>query len=81
VTLWELFTYGETPYTNVGDDDIQQLLEQGQRLPQPPICTENLFALMTKCKYLCLRLIGHFPGVPPYPVFIEAKDDGSVGDN
>ena len=81
MTLWELFTYGKTPYTDVADDEIQQLLENGKRLPQPPICTKYLFAWMNKCKYLCLRLIGHFPGEPPYPVFIEAKHDGTGGDN
>ena len=81
VMLWELFKYGETPYTNVAAREIPQLLEKGERLPQPPICTIDVFMLMIKCKYLCIRLVCHFPGEPPYPVFIEAKDDGSGGDN
>jgi len=56
VMLWELFKYGETPYTNVADDDIQQLLEKGERLPQPPICTIDVYMLMIKCKYLSFFL-------------------------
>jgi len=31
--------------------------------------------------YLSLRFNGHFPGEPGLASFIEAKDDGSGGDN
>ena len=49
VMLWELFMYGETPYTNIPAKDIPHLLEKGERLPQPPICTIDVFMLMIKC--------------------------------
>ena len=39
VTMWELFTYGQRPYENVRAKDISDLLEKGERLPQPSICT------------------------------------------
>ena len=50
VMLWELFMYGETPYTNLAAREIPQLLEKGERLPQPRICTIDVFMLMIKCK-------------------------------
>lgn len=50
VMLWELFTYGETPYTNVPAREIPGLLEKGERLPQPTMCTIDVFMLMIKCK-------------------------------
>jgi len=44
--------YGETPYTNIPARAIPQLLEKGERLPQPPMCTIDVFMLMIKCKYI-----------------------------
>ena len=43
--------YGETPYTNIPARAIPQLLEKGERLPQPLMCTIDVFMLMIKCKY------------------------------
>ena len=51
VTLWELFTYGQRPYENVRARDIPDLIEKGERLPQPYICTIDVYIIMLKCKY------------------------------
>lgn len=62
VTLWELFTYGQRPYENVRARDIPDLLEKGERLPQPSICTIDVYMIMIKCKsnhldiYICAYL-------------------------
>ena len=50
VTLWELFTYGQRPYENVRARDIPDLLEKGERLPQPSICTIDVYMIMIKCE-------------------------------
>ena len=50
VTLWELFTYGQRPYENVRAREIPDLLEKGERLPQPPIATIDVYMIMIKCK-------------------------------
>ena len=50
VTMWELFTYGQRPYENIRARDIPELLEKGERLPQPPICTIDVYMIMIKCK-------------------------------
>jgi len=49
VTMWELFTYGQRPYENVRAKDISDLLEKGERLPQPSICTIDVYMIMIKC--------------------------------
>lgn len=49
VTLWELFTYGQRPYENVRARDVPELLEKGERLPQPSICTIDVYMIMIKC--------------------------------
>ncbi|KAL3854543.1 hypothetical protein ACJMK2_013807, partial [Sinanodonta woodiana] len=49
VTVWELFTYGARPYETVRAKDVPDLLEKGERLPQPPICTIDVYMIMIKC--------------------------------
>ncbi|XP_013383048.1 epidermal growth factor receptor isoform X1 [Lingula anatina] len=49
VTVWELLTYGLRPYENVRARDIPDLLEKGERLPQPSIATIDVYMIMIKC--------------------------------
>ena len=49
VTVWELLTYGERPYENVPARDVPELLEKGERLPQPSVCTIDVYMIMIKC--------------------------------
>ena len=49
VTVWELLTYGARPYENTPARDVPDLLEKGERLPQPPICTIDLYMILVKC--------------------------------
>ena len=55
VTIWELFTYGQRPYPDMRARDVPDLLEKGERLPQPEICTIDVYMIMIKCKYTCAR--------------------------
>jgi len=48
--LWEMFTYGERPYENLAARQIPQALEKGERLPQPYICTIDVYMILIKCK-------------------------------
>lgn len=52
VTVWELLMYGGRPYENVPAREVPDLLEKGERLPQPPICTIDVYMIMIKCQYL-----------------------------
>jgi len=56
VTLWEMFTYGKRPYYDTPAIDLSDLLEKGERLPQPTICSTDVFMLMAKCEYLQLNV-------------------------
>ncbi|XP_074662083.1 epidermal growth factor receptor-like [Tubulanus polymorphus] len=49
VTVWELFTYGQRPYEGIRARDVPDLLEKGERLPQPLICTIDVYMIMIKC--------------------------------
>uniref|UniRef100_W5JY52 Receptor protein-tyrosine kinase n=1 Tax=Astyanax mexicanus TaxID=7994 RepID=W5JY52_ASTMX len=49
VTVWELMTFGMKPYDLIPARDIPELLEGGERLPQPLICTIDVYMIMVKC--------------------------------
>lgn len=49
ITLWELFTLGKKPYENVRTKDVPMLLEKGERLQQPSMCTIDVYMIMVKC--------------------------------
>lgn len=50
MTIWELMTFGGKPYDGIPTREIPDLLEKGERLPQPPICTIDVYMVMVKCK-------------------------------
>ena len=54
MTVWELLTYGGRPYENIPAREVPDLLEKGERLPQPSICTIDVYMLMIKCEYIKL---------------------------
>ena len=49
VTVWELLTYGARPYEHTPAREVPDLLEKGERLPQPAICTIDLYMILVKC--------------------------------
>ncbi|ESO07613.1 hypothetical protein HELRODRAFT_190996 [Helobdella robusta] len=49
VTLWELFTFGCRPYEDVSSQRLLEVLEMGQRLNQPSVCTIDVYMIMIKC--------------------------------
>ncbi|CAL8402257.1 unnamed protein product [Gadus morhua 'NCC'] len=49
VTMWELMTFGSRPYESIPASEISSILERGDRLPQPPICTIDVYMIMVKC--------------------------------
>lgn len=51
VTVWELMTFGSKPYNTIPARDIPSVLEGGERLPQPLICTIDVYMIMVKCQY------------------------------
>ena len=63
VTVWELMTFGAKPYDGIPAREIPDLLEKGERLPQPPICTIDVYMIMVKCAWWsCAGCWGGGPG-------------------
>lgn len=50
VTIWELMTFGGKPYDGIPAREIPDILEKGERLPQPSICTIDVYIVMVKCE-------------------------------
>uniref|UniRef100_A0A673D0P9 Receptor protein-tyrosine kinase n=1 Tax=Sphaeramia orbicularis TaxID=375764 RepID=A0A673D0P9_9TELE len=49
VTIWEMMSYGAEPYDKMRPQDVPDLLEKGERLSQPQICTIDVYMVMVKC--------------------------------
>ncbi|CAL8288625.1 unnamed protein product [Lota lota] len=64
VTIWELMTFGGKPYDGVATREIPDLLEKGERLPQPPITTIDVYMVMVKSS-VCKVLWGSCDRVDP----------------
>ena len=50
VLLWELATYGKSPYTGVELNEVYHLLEKGYRMECPSGCPPNVYELMKDCE-------------------------------
>lgn len=49
VLLWELATYGMSPYPGADLTEVYHLLERGYRMDRPAGCPANVYRLMLKC--------------------------------
>jgi L1 cell adhesion molecule len=49
VTIWELLTYGARPYENIPAKDVPDLIEIGHKLPQPDICSLDIYCILLSC--------------------------------
>lgn len=53
VLLWEIATYGMSPYPGIDLSQVYDLLEKGYRMEQPEGCPPKVYELMRACKYKC----------------------------
>ncbi|KAA0704734.1 Epidermal growth factor receptor [Triplophysa tibetana] len=60
VTVWELMTFGSKPYDAIPAIEIADILEKGERLPQPNICTIDVYMIMVKCWMIDAECRPHF---------------------
>lgn len=49
VLLWEIATYGMSPYPGIDLTDVYHRLESGYRMDIPPGCPPEVYELMRKC--------------------------------
>lgn len=50
VTVWEMMSFGAEPYGSAQAQEVPCLLEKGERLSQPHICTIDVYMVMVKCE-------------------------------
>lgn len=56
VTIWEILSFGKRPYENIPAKDVPDEIERGERLPQPEICTLDVYCRLLEC--WCLNADG-----------------------
>jgi hypothetical protein len=61
--MWEILSYGVKPFQNIQNDQVIQLLESGERLPQPAVCITSLYSLMCICWYYKPEERPHFAAI------------------
>ncbi|XP_078351977.1 uncharacterized protein LOC144636662 isoform X2 [Oculina patagonica] len=49
VTMWEIFTYGGSPYGNMESQELPEFLEKGNRLSCPETCPQKVYDVMYSC--------------------------------
>uniref|UniRef100_A0A0N4Z361 receptor protein-tyrosine kinase n=1 Tax=Parastrongyloides trichosuri TaxID=131310 RepID=A0A0N4Z361_PARTI len=49
VTLWELFTYGKTPYGDYTNEDVIEMINLRNLLECPNNCPSTMYSLMIEC--------------------------------
>ncbi|XP_044731798.1 tyrosine-protein kinase Abl isoform X2 [Chrysoperla carnea] len=49
ILLWEIATYGMSPYPGVDLTDVYHMLEKGYRMEIPPGCPPKIYELMRQC--------------------------------
>uniref|UniRef100_A0A914WRL4 receptor protein-tyrosine kinase n=1 Tax=Plectus sambesii TaxID=2011161 RepID=A0A914WRL4_9BILA len=49
VTMWEILTFGQSPYAGVQPTHIKDYLINGNRLSQPENCAQELYQIMLQC--------------------------------
>ena len=49
VVLWEIFSFGATPYNRLDNFEVIDFIVQGNRLKAPDACTEDLQTAISQC--------------------------------
>ncbi|KAH3732777.1 CRE-SRC-1 protein [Pelomyxa schiedti] len=49
VTLWEILTHGEIPYSTLSNDKVLVSIQTGTRLVMPPNCPLAVYLMMKQC--------------------------------
>ncbi|KAK9889307.1 hypothetical protein WA026_004588 [Henosepilachna vigintioctopunctata] len=49
VTIWEMYSFGSSPYGEMKGSEAINLIEAGGRLEQPEACPDNIYKVMGQC--------------------------------
>lgn len=57
VLLWEIATYGMSPYPGIDLSQVYDLLEKGYRMEQPEGCPPKVYELMRACEWVFFNIL------------------------
>ena len=60
ILLWELATYGMSPYPGIDLSQVYEMLESGYRMPCPEGCPQEVYDMMKKCELISFSVHVHF---------------------
>ena len=61
MTTWEILTFGRLPYEGKNGTQVIAILQSGQQLEQPDICSDDLYHLLQQCTFLTTgSLLKHY---------------------
>jgi hypothetical protein len=50
ILMWEIFTFGDTPYGRMRNDEVtMQITTRNYRLQSPPGCPLGIYSIMMDC--------------------------------
>ncbi|XP_041355891.1 tyrosine-protein kinase Fer-like [Gigantopelta aegis] len=49
ILMWEIFSYGTTPYPGWPNAQAREKIEEGYRMPAPSGCSDDVYRLMKRC--------------------------------
>jgi len=49
ITLWEIYSKGQSPYGDLSGAEVNELIEKGQRLSKPDQCPDEIYKIMSDC--------------------------------
>ena len=49
VTLYEFYSLGQTPYRDIAPVDLLNYLNEGNRLPKPELCSNEMYEIVKQC--------------------------------
>jgi len=49
VTLWEIFSFGRSPYPRMSQKEVVEKITQGYRMEKPEECSDPVYDVMQKC--------------------------------
>lgn len=66
-------TFGSKPYDGIPASEISSVLEKGERLPQPPICTIDVYMIMVKCEFTFGVVGAHLSWISSTIAFVMSR--------
>ena len=78
VLLWEIFSFGQLPYTSLTDEQVMEHVLAGQNLPQTEYCPIKVHKVMQECWLMPENRLGFKDIGKKLRKCVQSFDMGSV---